>query len=440
MKGRIKGGVHPLKTRGEGKLSTRDEAIREYIAESVTIPVAMQLGSASEPCVSVGDRVKKYQVIARASGALGLDVHASVSGEVVDISKKQQLSGSPLCITIKNDFEDEAEQLDAPCGADAPPEQIIAAIKKAGICGQGGAAFPAHVKLTLREGQHCDVIIVNGAECETFITADDRLMREQPGRIAAGLRAAMRAAGVERGIIAVEDNKPEAVKSLSAVAKEGIELKILKTKYPQGGEKQLIKAVTGREVGRGKLPIDSGVVVLNAGTVAAIYDAVELGIPFTERVTTVTGCVRTPSNLRLRIGTLVSDAVGACGGYTCESPAKIVCGGGMMGIAAPSEAISIVKATNGLVVMNEKEADLPDETACIRCGRCVEACPMGLMPFLMRQFYEKNDIAAAVKNNVKDCILCGCCTFVCPSKRYLSASFRHLKDSIAAMARREAGK
>ncbi len=441
MKATVRGGIHPLRLSGGGKRASKDAPIQDCRpVDTVVIPMAMHLGAPSAPCVSVGEHVGLGRRIADPVGALGLPVHASVSGTVTEIAEKQQLGAKKvLCITIENDYNDEWESLEpVGCVETAEPAEMLAAIKNAGICGMGGAAFPAHIKLSCPEGKYCDTVILNGAECETHVTADDRLMREQPGRILKGLVAAMRIMGVKKGVIAIEDNKPEAIAAMRCAAegRSGVEIRVLKTKYPQGGEKQLIKAVTGREVMSGQLPIDSHVVVLNAATSAAIADAVELGKPLVSRVTTVTGCVREPKNLLLRIGTRIEDAIGACGGFS-EEPGKMILGGGMMGTSAPTDDISVLKATNGVIVFAEQPADLPDEGPCIRCGLCVDACPMGLYPYLLKNYCNKGKYGEARDNNLMDCILCGCCTYVCPAKRTLTASFRHSKEVLAARARKE---
>jgi len=317
------------------------------------------------------------------------------------------------------------------------PSLIVPAIKAAGVCGMGGASFPTHVKFSVREGQYCDTIILNGAECETFLTADYRLMLEHPRRIVDGLRAAMRVLDVKRGVIAIEDNKPEAIEVMrkAAQGREGVEVMVMKTKYPQGGEKQLIQAVTGREVPQKKLPLDIHVIVLNVGTAAAIADAVVDGKPLISRITTVTGCVKEPKNLLLRVGTIFADAIGECGGYS-EEPGKIVAGGGMTGACAPNDDIPVAKATGGIVIYNEHDAKSLEESPCIRCGRCVEACPVGLNPYQLKHYCDDGKLDLAAKYNVMDCIVCGCCSYACPARRWLTAAFKNAKDQITLAARR----
>ena len=393
----FKGGVHPLHSQHEGKLPTRNAPIRDFVSDSVVIPMSMHLGAPSKPCVSKGDHVKIGQLIGEPVGGLGLPVHASISGEVTAVEPRLITGAGPvMCVCIQNDFAD--EWVDGIQGygnvETVDPALIVPAIKAAGICGMGGASFPAHVKLTLPEGKTCDTIILNGAECETFLTADYRLMIEEPRRVVDGLRAEMRALGVKRGVIAIEDNKMEAIESMrkAAAGREGVEIAVLRTKYPQGGEKQLIHAVTGKVVN--------------------------------------------PSNLRVRIGTVVADMIGECGGYS-EEAAKIVMGGGMTGVCTASADIPIAKANGGIVVYNEKDAKSVDEEPCIRCARCVQACPMGLDPYKLKHLCDAGNLEGAKANHVMDCILCGCCSYACPSRRWLTAAFKNTKDAIAAAARRK---
>ena len=435
----FKGGVYPMHDAHEGKLPTKDLPVRDFVADKVCILMGMHLGAPSTPCVQKGDYVKLGQMIGEPVGPLGLPVHASVSGEVIDVSLKQQLSPNPvMCVTIQNDRKDEWVDGIAGLGdvETVDPSLIIPAVKNAGICGMGGACFPTHVKLTVREGMYCDTIILNGAECETHLTADYRLMLEHSTKIVDGLRAAMRALNVKRGVIAIEDNKPEAIALMrkAAEGREGVEVAELATKYPQGGEKQLIQAVTGREVPQKKLPLDAHVIVLNVGTAASIAEAITTGRPLISRITTVTGCVNKPANLRLRIGTIFEDAIKECGGYSKE-PGKITAGGAMTGIPAPSDEVSMTKASNGIVVYCKEDAEEFEESPCIRCARCVAVCPAGLRPYLMKHYCDAGDLAGAEANNVMDCVVCGSCSFGCPARLRLTPSFKLAKDQIMAAQR-----
>ncbi len=439
----FKRGIHPLHHQGGGKLPTRDLPIEVYESDSVVINMAMNIGAPATPCVKKGDYVKVGQVIGTANGFMSVPVHASISGEVTAVEQIPYLgTGTVMAVSIKNDFTNTWEDV-KPLGSveNVDPALVIPAIQAAGICGMGGASFPTHVKLTFREGATCDTIIVNGAECETHLTADHRLINENGVRIVDGLRAVMRALNVERGVIAIEDNKPEAIAAMqkAATGREGVHVQVLKTKYPQGGEKQLIEAVTGRQVPSGKLPIDCHVVVLNVGTCVAIGDAVIDGKPLVSRICTVTGCVKSPKNLRIPIGTRVEDMIGACGGFS-EQPGKIFFGGAMTGIAIPNIQTPTAKSTNGVVVLNEQDAKSLDESACIRCGRCVAACPVGLNPYKIKVAADASDFAAAEKLHVMDCMLCGSCAYMCPARRWLTPSFRFAKEKITAERRAQAAK
>ncbi|MBQ1684836.1 MAG: electron transport complex subunit RsxC [Clostridia bacterium] len=439
IKRSFKGGVHPLSRTHEGKQLTRNKAAEVFEPEFVTIPMNLHLGAPSEPCVKKGDIVKERQVIANPVGFLGLPIHASVSGEVVSVAEKQQLGPKKvMCITIKNDKLHTLEEPMEPIGTceTADPKRIVQRIKEAGICGMGGAAFPLHVKLTIQDEKYADTIILNGAECETHLTSDFRTMLERSDDIVAGLRAIMRAMNCENGVIAIEDNKPEAIEAMKKAAegKPGVRVVELKTKYPQGSEKQLITVTTGREVPRGKLPIDCHVIVTNVATAAAVKSAVEDNRPLIRRVTTVTGKVKTPMNLLVPIGTSVHDMIEYCGGYDGEV-AKLVAGGMMTGPAAPTDDFNITKAMGGVVALDAKEAEACEEGPCIRCGRCVSVCPIGLNPSRIKQYCDANNMEGAKNNNVMDCIVCGCCSFTCPAHRYLTASFKNMKDRITLASR-----
>lgn len=432
----FKRGIHPLHNIASGKKETRSCPIREYVPKKVVLPTNMHIGAPSNICVKKGERVLMGQVIAEAVGALGIPVHASVSGIVSDVSSMQVMGKLPVpCITIENDFLDEWVELKpvaAEISEDISKEAILGAIQNAGICGMGGASFPTHFKLTIPEGKYIDTIILNGAECETFLNADFRLMLEHSEKVIAGLRLVLIATGVKKGFIGIEDNKKEAIEAMTRAASKypNIEVCALKTKYPQGGEKQLIHALTKREVPSGGLPLDAHVVVLNVATAAAIADAVLLGKPLIERVTTVCGNINKPDNLLLRIGTSISEAVEACGSYKTE-PGKIIFGGSMTGNCVPDDSYPILKGNNGVVVFSEKDSTTEEESPCIRCGKCVQACPIGLNPARLQYLCNNDKIDAAVDEHLLDCILCNSCSFVCPAKRQLGASFKNAKEIVA---------
>lgn len=436
MKATFRGGVHPAHG---SKAQTQGLATRSFVSDTVRIIMNMNIGAPSQPCVAKGDHVKIGQVIGEPVGFLGLPVHASVSGEVVSVEPIPYLSEQPaMCVTIHNDFADEWVELH-PLGSveTVDPALIIPAIKNAGICGLGGASFPTHVKLSIKPEQKCDCIIANGAECETHLTCDHRLMLENPVRVVDGLRAAMRAINVKEGIIAIEDNKPDAIEAMrkACQGREGVRVQVLKTKYPQGGEKQLIEAVTGRQVPSGGLPIQAGVIVMNVATCAAVADAVIDGKPLLERIVTVTGAVRQPANLRLRIGTITEDIIGECGGFSGDV-GKVIFGGAMTGMCAPNTSIPIAKATGGILVLDKQDAASVEEGPCLRCGKCVEVCPIGLHPLKIKIAADADRIDECKRLHVMDCTLCGSCSFICPAHRWLTASFKVAKQKLAAQAKK----
>lgn len=436
MKATFRGGVHPAHG---SKAQTQGLATRSFVSDTVRIIMNMNIGAPSQPCVAKGDHVKIGQVIGEPVGFLGLPVHASVSGEVVSVEPIPYLSEQPaMCVTIHNDFADEWVELH-PLGSveTVDPALIIPAIKNAGICGLGGASFPTHVKLSIKPEQKCDCIIANGAECETHLTCDHRLMLENPVRVVDGLRAAMRAINVKEGIIAIEDNKPDAIEAMrkACQGREGVRVQVLKTKYPQGGEKQLIEAVTGRQVPSGGLPIQAGVIVMNVATCAAVADAVIDGKPLVERIVTVTGAVRQPANLRLRIGTITEEIIGECGGFSGDV-GKVIFGGAMTGMCAPNTSIPIAKATGGILVLDKQDAASVEEGPCLRCGKCVEVCPIGLHPLKIKIAADADRIDECKRLHVMDCTLCGSCSFICPAHRWLTASFKVAKQKLAAQAKK----
>lgn len=436
LKATFRGGVHPAHG---SKAQTQGLATRSFVSDTVRIIMNLNIGAPSQPCVAKGDHVKIGQVIGEPVGFLGLPVHASVSGEVVSVEPIPYLSEQPaMCVTIHNDFADEWVELH-PLGSveTVDPALIIPAIKNAGICGLGGASFPTHVKLSIKPEQKCDCIIANGAECETHLTCDHRLMLENPVRVVDGLRAAMRAINVKEGIIAIEDNKPDAIEAMrkACQGREGVRVQVLKTKYPQGGEKQLIEAVTGRQVPSGGLPIQAGVIVMNVATCAAVADAVIDGKPLVERIVTVTGAVRQPANLRLRIGTITEDIIGECGGFSGDV-GKVIFGGAMTGMCAPNTSIPIAKATGGILVLDKQDAASVEEGPCLRCGKCVEVCPIGLHPLKIKIAADADRIDECKRLHVMDCTLCGSCSFICPAHRWLTASFKVAKQKLAAQAKK----
>lgn len=433
----FKGGIHPP----HFKKYTEKVALKRAEEPSmVIIPMQQHIGAPCEPLVKVGDKVKVGQKIGEAKSFVSAPVHSSVSGVVKKIGKMNTPTGQAMCVVIESDGSNLIDESINPKGTvdSLPREEILNIIKEAGITGMGGAGFPTHVKLSPPPDKKIDVVILNGAECEPFLTSDHRLMLENPEKVVNGLKAIMKVVNAEKGFIGIENNKPDAIKvMLKAVENErNIEVAPLKTKYPQGDEKRLINAITGREVPSGGLPMDVGVVVNNVGTSAAISTAIETGMPVIERIVTITGgAIKEPKNLIVKIGTTFKDVIEQCGGYK-EAPGKIIMGGPMMGLAQYTDEVPVIKGTSGILVLTEKEARIPEPQPCIRCGKCLEACPVNLQPLFISKFALKHMYEEAEKYHAVDCIECGSCSFVCPSKRPLVESIRVAKREIIAKRRK----
>jgi electron transport complex protein RnfC len=412
----FKGGVHPH----EHKTASDKRVTRVPPPEAVIIPLSQHTGAPAQPIVEKGDEVRLGQKIAEADGFISVPAHASVSGKVAAIGDFPHPLGRRMpAIAIENDGRDQWIDLSGWTSLlDAPPDRVRQAVKDAGIVGLGGAAFPTHVKLSPPEGKKIDTVILNGAECEPYLTADHRVMLEHADGIVDGLRVMMRVLGASRGIIGIEKNKPDAVGLMEkAVVGEGsIEVLGLKVKYPQGAEKQLINAITGREVPCGGLPMDVGCLVQNVGTSLAVYEALHLGRPLIERVLTVAGsAAKSPGNFTVRIGTPFSHVIEAAGGAT-DDCRKLVMGGPMMGIAQQTDEVPVVKGTSGILLLSERDVVFEDPGPCLRCGRCVDHCPMRLVPNEIARFVERGKIERAEEYGVLDCMECGVCAYVCPSK------------------------
>ena len=434
------GGVHP----SDNKKWSRGSAIEPMdLPDVVNIPLSQHIGAPAVAKVAKGDKVLVGQLIAEAGGFMSANIHAPVSGTVtaVDAQPNGQGLRQPM-ITIKREGDewmpeiDRSETLVEKC--DLSPKEIIDKIKAAGIVGMGGATFPTHVKLMIPDGKKAEALIINGVECEPFLTSDYRTMLERGERLIAGTRILMKAVGVEKAFIGVENNKPDAIAHLRSLlgSDSGISVVALKTRYPQGGEKQLIAAVTGRQVPPPPaLPIDVGAVVCNASTAVAVYEAVQKNKPLIERVVTVTGkSLKEPKNLLTRMGTPVESLIAKCGGLP-EGDVRVLNGGPMMGRALVNLAMPVMKGCSGIVVMSGKEVLRGKESACIKCAKCVSACPMGLEPYLISKLTRKRAWDDAERNDITSCIECGCCQFTCPANIPLLDHIRLGKQTVMCIIR-----
>jgi electron transport complex protein RnfC len=434
---RIRGGVHPPGY----KDFTVDKPIRNIAAPStVTIPMQQHVGAPCIPRVKKGSEVFVGTVVGDSEAYVSAPIHSSVSGKVVQVALQAHPTGEDvLSVLIENDGEYRPDpSLASPAAwENMEAGEIRRAVRAAGMVGLGGAAFPTHVKLGPPREYPVDTVILNGAECEPYLTSDYRLMVEQPEAVLEGLLIIMRAVGAADGVIAIEDNKPQALKKMTALCQgKGIKVSSLRTRYPQGAEKVLIDGLLGREVPPGGLPMHVGVVVQNVGTAHAIARYLSTGMPLVERVVTVTGSiVSEPSNLMLPIGTSFASAVEACGGFT-EPPAKVLMGGPMMGLAQYTMEVPVIKGTSGILALSRKETDysVPTEPVCIRCGRCVDVCPMGLIPTYLASYAYNEKWDALQRLNINDCFECGCCAYACPTRNPL---VQLIKTGKAESARRK---
>ncbi|MDI3480902.1 MAG: H+/Na+-translocating ferredoxin:NAD+ oxidoreductase subunit [Tepidanaerobacteraceae bacterium] len=430
----FRGGIHPPYNKDFTKHKPVEMA---KIPDRVIIPMSQHVGAPCEPIVKVGDTVKKGQKIGEAKAFVSAPIHASISGRVSAVEPRPHPGGGMVVsVVIESDGKDEVfEDLKPPKPLDElTPDEIKSIIREAGIVGMGGAGFPTQVKLSPPPGKTIDTVIVNGAECEPYLTADHRLMVERPEDVVMGLEAVMKATGVENGYIAIEANKPDAIEAIkhAVEGKKGIQVVELATKYPQGGEKQLINAVTGREVPSGGLPMDVHVIVDNAGTCAAIATALKTGMPLVERITTVTGPgIKEPKNLLIRIGTPFSEIIEQCGGFQGEV-GKVIMGGPMMGLAQSLLDVPAVKGTSGILILERKDVVLAEQSPCIRCAKCVDACPIHLLPTTLGKLAERSMWDEAEEYHALDCIECGCCAYVCPAHIPLTQLIRLAKNHIIA--------
>src|SRR6056297_1505522 len=430
----FRGGIHPPHFKKQTEKSPIEEAT---LPKEVVIPLHQHIGAPCEPTVAVGDKVKVGQKIGDTKAFVSAPVHSSVSGVVTKIDKRNTPGGSKTnSVTIQVDGMQEVSEEVKPKGdlENLQKDDILKIVKEAGLTGMGGAGFPTHVKLSPPEGKKIDIIIINGAECEPYLTSDHRMMLEHPEKVVLGTKAIMKALDVKNGVIGIEKNKPDAVKIMKKAVEneESLTVSELQTKYPQGGEKSLIYAVTKREVPSGGLPMDVGAVVQNIGTVSALAEAITTGMPVVQRVVTITGsAVKEPKNLLVKIGTKFKDVVEQCGGYT-DDLGKIINGGPMMGIAQYTDDVPVIKGTSGILILNQEDAQKPEPSNCIRCGKCVDICPSGLQPLMISKNSLMRKFDEAEEYNAMDCIECGSCSFVCPSKRPLVDAIRVAKQEITA--------
>ncbi|NOU59418.1 electron transport complex subunit RsxC [Marinifilum caeruleilacunae] len=432
------GGIHPA----ENKLSA-DSAIQALpIPQMVSIPISQHIGAPATPVVKKNDEVKVGQLIAKSSGFVSANIHSSVSGKVFKVDDIMDASGfRRTSIIIKVEGDEWLEHIDRSekllTEISASKEEIIKRVGDAGIVGLGGATFPAHVKLSVPPGKTAEVLIINAVECEPYLTSDHRIMLEKGDEVLVGTQILMKALEVNKAIIGIENNKPDAIAHLTKLATnyEGIEICPLKTQYPQGGEKQLISATIKREVPSGALPIEVGAVVQNVGTAYAVYEAIQKNKPLIERVATITGkSLKNPSNWMFRIGTPVKDIIEAAGGMP-EDTGKIVGGGPMMGKALSSVDVPLTKGSSGLLLLPREETARKATKACIRCGKCVSVCPMGLEPYLLMVCADQKNYERLEKDAVMDCIECGSCSYTCPAHRPLLDYIRLGKGKVGQIMR-----
>lgn len=422
------GGIHPY----DGKELSKDKPIQEVLPKGdLVYPLSQHIGAPAKPVVQKGDHVLMGQKIAEAGGFVSAPVYATVSGTVKTIEPRRVVTGdSIMSIVVENDglYEDVGFYPIAPLEK-LTREEIIDCVKEAGIVGMGGAGFPTHVKLSPREPDKIDYVIANCAECEPYLTSDYRRMMEEPEKLIGGLKVILRLFDNAQGILAVEDNKPDCIALLKELTRDEkrISVKALKTKYPQGAERQIIYAVTGRKINSSMLPADVGCVVNNVDTVVSVYRAVAEGRPLMERIVTVTGdAVANPRNFRVRIGTNYRELLEEAGGFK-EDPEKIICGGPMMGFGMFDLDVPTTKTSTALLALTHDDVAAMEPGPCINCGRCVDVCPGRIIPSHLADYAEHFDEEAFLKNNGMECCECGCCSFVCPAKRPLTQEIKSMR-------------
>lgn len=432
------GGIHPP----ENKLTTHCKIRELALPESVSIPLSQHIGAPSKAIVKKGDKVKTGQLIAVGEGFVSSNVHSSVSGTVMKIDKVTDVSGyKKEAIVIKVEDDEWEPNINRSTELNfnyyISGEDIIKKVSDAGIVGLGGATFPSHVKLSVPRGKKAECLVINGVECEPYLTADHMLMLEHGEEIIIGTRILMDALGIKKAVIGIEVNKHDAIEHLTRLTRQldFISVQGLKVKYPQGGEKQLINALLDKEVPSGGLPVDVGVIAFNVGTAFAVYEAVQKEKPLFERIVTVTGeIVKNPANYKVRIGTPISHVIEATGGIP-ENCGKIIMGGPMMGKAVSDLNIPVIKGSSGILLMPENQSRRAPVQPCIRCSKCIHVCPMGLEPYLLMAMSERKMFDRLKEENVMDCIECGSCSFTCPASRPLLDYIRYGKSNVLKIMR-----
>lgn len=434
----FKGGAHPY----DGKELSRECSIEILNpGDTLVYPLSQHIGAMAKPLVKAGDRVLVGQKIAEKGGFISANIHSSVSGTVKAIEKRLVATGGMVdSVIVQNDgLYEEAEPVFSGNPEELSKDEIIKIIEEAGIVGMGGAGFPTNVKLSPKNPDIIDSIIVNGAECEPYLTSDYRRMVEQTDALVKGLKIVLKIFPDAKGYFGIEDNKPEAIEALLKATEneDRIEVVPLKTKYPQGGERSMIYAVTGRKINSKMLPADAGCIVHNVDTIYAIYNAIYNGKPLIERIVTITGdAVSTPKNFQVRIGTSFRELIDAAGGFTTE-PEKIISGGPMMGFSFFNIDVPVVKGSSSLLAFIKDDVSHEESSACIRCGRCAAACPEHLLPMKLAALAGQNEPDEFKKLGGMECVECGCCSYVCPAKRQVTQSVRSMKKLIIASARKK---
>ena len=435
----FRGGIHPY----EGKELSKDHPIEKYLPKGdLVYPLSQHIGAPSVPCVKKGDTVLAGQKIADAGGFVSVPLHASVSGTVKGIEKRLNATGSMVdCIVIENDQQYQETEFQEARLEDLTKEEILNRIKEGGVVGMGGAGFPTHVKLAPKDPSKIEYILVNGAECEPYITSDYRRMIEEPEKVVKGLQVILTLFDSAKGYICIEDNKPDCIAKMKELVKDidRIEVKEMMTKYPQGGERTLIYAATGCEINSTMLPADVGCVVDNVETVISVYKAVILGRPVNSRVVTVTGDgIKEPKNLLVLAGTDMSELVDAAGGLKAKI-AKAISGGPMMGFALYDLHVPCTKTTSAFLFLEHDAVSEAQEiqTACINCGRCVSVCPGHVLPARLAKLAERGDMAGFEALDGMECCECGCCSYICPAKRPLTQSIKSMRKMVLASRRKK---